>query len=832
MLVRADNYVPMPNDNLLLLGSAGARFAGDDKDQLVLTYNGVPSCFPFDSYQAYLTRVTSFINGAIYALERSGFRDKEARIKAVQKLHGEMVGELLAFKKATIGHPVVFGPELHNFYKKRLPAASGLKPKQIALAEAFYVWQEVPRKKRVTTYQTTSATGQKIIVEQIDTPRNAKLTDSQKEELLKIHDPSLAPAWFNALATWAQQALKDIVPNQMNGNWDKYQKCRPAILRHIPGEANATKHELIIRDAEKPNAILSHTVSYRQGAPTSFNMSNENEQRQHSATRNLTQMLNEIKDDCAISFKETWDFAPGDNDIKCPILLVGLVTPSEQAGGVNGALTSVGDFLGITGGENNTKLKKEKDEAFRLYTESLVDADKAKFEFFNFNVALNNARKKNLALEDAYINFANQFHKRMHELVSAVVVNNNDDVHAKKLVCLERLAKLTFAIERLEELRIQPEVPGINRNLYLAAMYDVTAQLMGTSSGNCKSSKDRKGVEMIMADAMMIYYTLYKEFPKYNETPENRARLVEIFCQLYVSGHQLLIAHDNSPGCPGIKDEGILDEDIKLRLQQMISPVASSAKSVVVKAAASVSAPPSHEEKGSGVMAPLLHGGSELESKAHTGVVPVIGLKDERGAYLQSRQVAEFNKPGTFWQKYGKQIKIAAAVGSALLFGLTLALALTGVLSPLGILTAYSGAKLGAVCFWTAGGVAVGVAAKKCVGSEKKQKKLNTQTFAAQQERITGSTVASDSSHDSVAPPVQGGSTRMLAQSELHIPPEALVTPAIATIATGPSLSAVVPATGVSSGPLFQPAKPLLLPNDAGSDAHAPLLRRGSEEKS
>ena len=65
---------------------------------------------------------------------------------------------------------------------------------------------------------------------------------------------------------------------------------------------------------------------------------------------------------------------------------------------------------------------------------------------------------------------------------------------------LNKCLKLELAIEALEAVDGRPEIPGRNKNLYIAACYDVITRLMaGVSTGHCKSSKDRKGAETDVA---------------------------------------------------------------------------------------------------------------------------------------------------------------------------------------------------------------------------------------------------------------------------------------------------------------------------------------------
>ena len=167
-----------------------------------------------------------------------------------------------------------FGTELYQFYNKDLPNASGLKPKQIALAESFYVWQVAKHPVRTTVYtagkfETEETTGE-FEITQIETPRTAQLTEQQRGEFLKIKSrPENQPKWYTDLDPWAQKALYKLVENIHspidNDKWRELEKFRPAFLRHIPGESNSTQHELIIRRIEidkTSNTPTSPVVSH------------------------------------------------------------------------------------------------------------------------------------------------------------------------------------------------------------------------------------------------------------------------------------------------------------------------------------------------------------------------------------------------------------------------------------------------------------------------------------------------------------------------------------------------------------------------------------------
>ncbi|HVY53036.1 MAG TPA: hypothetical protein VHA13_00770, partial [Gammaproteobacteria bacterium] len=164
-------------------------------------------------------------------------------------------------------------------------------------------------------------------------------------------------------------------------------------------------------------------------------------------------------------------------------------------------------------------------------------------------------------------------------------------------------------------------------------------------------SKDRKNAELTIADDMLIYGAETGTSPDFGEKDAERERFLNIFLELYSSGHQLMIAHFNSPGSPGIKDEGILDKDIINKLQE------------------------------------------------------------PNKVYDLSRQVAEFNKPGTFWQKFGPRIRRYSMIAAIVLVALTsIALMASGIFSPIGIIGAVIAAKLGFAAAFVGGAVNIAAA--------------------------------------------------------------------------------------------------------------------------
>jgi hypothetical protein len=499
--------------------------------------------FALDSILAYQARLQAFANGAMYVLNSDSLVDNSAKIAAIQALTNKRITAANHLKDNP-PNIKVWRTELDKF-NKELEQASGLTRKNIALGEAFWAWQVYYRpNKRVTR---SVINDQSVI--QVETLLHNPLTPKQKNELLKIHNSDLdtQPDWFKKMPVWAQTRLKSIIPENDSGDWTAYEKTIPATLRYLPGEANATKHELFI------NNVLCGTA-YKQGVPTPYDMP-LSDQQEH-ATHNIKQMLGAREKDRVKAFKQYWGLTDDSLNKDCPVLLCGLLTPMQQGG----ALTVVIDGLGLSKKENNTRFVQQKTTGLDTIKSSNQEET---IQYFDLNVPINNlAASTPVSIDENYVAHAKQLYE---SLESPIKVNLDLAIYRKR-------EKLRASIEALEQHDALPKIGGRNKNLYTAALYDLTTRHMGgVSTGNCKSSKDRKGVELMMADAMEVYYACYQKFPSYNDEGQDRQNFVTICADLYKSGHQLLIAHDNSPGSPGIKDDDLLDKDLVLALGDFYS---------------------------------------------------------------------------------------------------------------------------------------------------------------------------------------------------------------------------------------------------------------------
>ncbi|MBS0358826.1 MAG: hypothetical protein JSS53_06135 [Proteobacteria bacterium] len=127
------------------------------------------------------------------------------------------------------------------------------------------------------------------------------------------------------------------------------------------------------------------------------------------------------------------------------------------------------------------------------------------------------------------------------------VVGAYESLLKKKVGLIERVIGL-FAL-----IRGKP-ASDRNRELALASYETMIIEMMhGVSQSSCVSGKDREAIKEIDVDAKFTFLKKYGKVPQDDDGPEERAKFVEIFAELYVTRHQQMYAGLNAPGSNGIK---------------------------------------------------------------------------------------------------------------------------------------------------------------------------------------------------------------------------------------------------------------------------------------
>ncbi len=491
-----------------------------------------------DLKQSTHSRAKAFVEGTKFVLKQQGKLAPELKTR---------INALLVETHKLIDQQRV---EPHHYTRivnrliENLAKTSGLEANDIALGEAYWAWQiykRPTRKAEIEIGAPNSVNSSLRIVESVIKP---KLNLQQKEVLIKIHNRPV-PDWVKTLTKWEQRYLKTIIPTEMDGVWSGYEKVLPATLRRIPGLSNATQRLFVFTDSDGREIKKR---GYRQGVPTAYAMPFSHYQT--SAEANIKQMLEAIKSNVKQDFTAYWEL-PEQSQLQAPVLLLGLLTHKEHGNPLQKLIDTDMLYSGVTlsGEENNTLRTEDKSKAILTLQNSYPD-----ITLLDLNIGVNIGRGWTSGVPvDNFIN-------KVEGILAAI--------RTEKPPLSQLLqTRATEAEAAIFALKIHNDIPlrrDRNKDLFSAALcHYVTEKLGGSVITNCKSAKDRTGLEIIMADAIDIYVRIYGECPKYDENDlAKRKKFLDIFKAIFDSQHHQLIANDNSPGSQGIKDEGMLDEDI------------------------------------------------------------------------------------------------------------------------------------------------------------------------------------------------------------------------------------------------------------------------------
>jgi hypothetical protein len=483
------------------------------------------------------SRADAFVNGTKFVLNQQG-KLTEGLNTSINVLLDE-THKLIEQQSVELPHY----SRIVNRLIENLATMSKLTEKDIALGEAYWAWQVYERPTRESEIKMTGQNAE-VSLHIAESAIKPHLTDLQKGVLIQIHNSPI-PDWVMTLRNWEKKYLKTIIPKDITGDWSGYEKVLPATLRRIPGLSNATQRLFVFTDSDGREIKKR---GYRQGVPTAYAMPSSHYQT--SAEENIRQMLEAIKSNVKQDFQAYWGLPEGSR-LQSPVLLLGLLTHKEHGNTLQTLIDTEILYSGVTlsGEENNTQRTQDKSTAIRS-----LQADYPDITLLDLNIGVNIGRGWVLGVPvDNFIN-------KVEEILAAIRTE-------KKPLSQLLQTRATEADAAISALKIHNGIPlrrDRNKDLFSAALcHYVTEKLGGSVITNCKSAKDRTGLEIIMADAIDIYVRIYGEFPKYDENNlAKREQFINIFKAIFDSQHHQLIANDNSPGSQGIKDEGMLDEDI------------------------------------------------------------------------------------------------------------------------------------------------------------------------------------------------------------------------------------------------------------------------------
>lgn len=472
-------------------------------------------------FENFEVRLRAFAEGGKLVCEHGGKTYPDVQVD-------DLIYKYLEFMRDKKNHSNHWNPKQYQralyTFKKELAALLELTPKNIQQGEAFWAWKTSDSRKKDFRPSPFKIQHQhdsyEVGVSESFVP--LPLTNEQKMELLSVfHLPP--PLWFSKRALWEQDALKQELITHLQTSaqkiwsidldhkgWDIFSKRSiPATLKWLP-IVGASRHELMVNGQSY--------AAYRVSVPVPYDA--------HRATQQTLTNLN---------MNQINEGIP--KILACPsnknMVLVSLITGRKTEGWISYFLLGCYDY--ILG--HYKPMKEYNPRMVNMEDKSISSA--MKITHYNFGVNWFRYGKP-LPISEDYL----------------------------KTLKPENPFKSAIEQHNLRITRIQTfDSENRNPNLFAAALIDASERYSGgVSIGHCKSSKDRKGFELMIADAMLVYHAIHGEVPQFNDTGLARENFIQIIKKLFASGVYSDVAAFHSPGSQGLKDESILPGDIKKAL--------------------------------------------------------------------------------------------------------------------------------------------------------------------------------------------------------------------------------------------------------------------------
>lgn len=403
-------------------------------------------------------------------------------------------------------------------------------------AERYFVSDY--NRSRVIAFETTVDGKSKI---QLDIPFANTITDEQKQALITIHDPipSQRPAWFNLLATWEKEWFLNIVPQTLAdaASWTKFESLfQSSAMSHIPGIKNARTNFLLEKDDIGKYHIASR--SFKMSTTLPYEMPIES--RGEGVEQTTEQVVSHLAKEAKVKFQATWGNLGFQSELKPLVLCQGLLTDT------------------IGGGNDNRLMAEQRDAIQRLrnqtkYRDVTILSANDPVNFFRYIAAEQGIFSKAAGRWthiDSLLKYADAFRAQLRTNQSRL---NPEQLQQQKLI--------EQAYEKLDYMYRHSNLPRFYRNFgaYKAAYAAILVEAMGGMvSTNCKSGKDRTGLDELYRSTMLMYFTKYGRLPSYNDNDTNHKKFMDLYELNFNSMKIQEAAAANTPGSFGIKDDAMM----------------------------------------------------------------------------------------------------------------------------------------------------------------------------------------------------------------------------------------------------------------------------------
>lgn len=486
-------------------------------------------------------RKLSIIGGLLKGLESPDFlniQDRSARTWLIQRLY-QMAEEV---ENTPVSETVTQTIATFQGQLTQIIAASGvtdLSAEQIFKtfnaqegAEGWFIGEY--NSNKILCFETVIKDKPSEI--QVDIP-SIPLTDAQKKEFETINTES-EPEWFaSSRKRWEQDYL--------NQNKDKIIQKNPfksSLMMRTPGIPNGRTNyfflgdQLISRGCKtstlNPFLIKDPLLSYRR---------KKTKERQRLTAQNAKQLLDHL----------TGLLKEESNSPKAQYLREKNIPP----------LVFVQSLVGHIGGESI--MANEQENAIDNLSKDPSFKD---FKIIAANSPINLTR--HISWDWTKVN-------KIIEYTDTLLNLFNEEAPPEDTFDIEFIRALNDELKSMRQLgaRFTQNIATHNFALDFASKAGVLVEALGgITSINCKSGKDRTGLEEHYHHTILLQWKTSKKLSRYRDldTSDVRQQFGETFRRLFLTRKTRQLASENAPGADGIKDNGnqLLPADIRTPMQE------------------------------------------------------------------------------------------------------------------------------------------------------------------------------------------------------------------------------------------------------------------------
>lgn len=361
---------------------------------------------------------------------------------------------------------------------------------------------------------------------QIDIPFRNNITDEQKKNLMLIHNEEKSrPGWFRSLPVWEQEWFFIHVPRSMNDDWSGFISLfKSSAMPHMPGVNNGRVNYLLEKSDNDNYVIMSTSIKIGSMVAYEEPAGSMTEETRLTAVQVMNQLLSQAK----LLFDDAWKGINFPPDIKPTIFISGLLS----------------DTIGSSFDEKLMQIQKD------------VVQNLAR-NYNNANIITGNDPVNILRI--AAVEGGRWHHTRQIIIQAQKLLHFFDSCKLELSADQrDRLELIRSARKELLVLSEMSNIPRIDRNMsaFKAAYTEILVEAMGgVVSTNCKSGKDRTGLDELYRHAMLLYFKRYKKLPGFTDSRQERQSFIEIFMTLFNSMKAQESAAANTPGSFGLNDK-------------------------------------------------------------------------------------------------------------------------------------------------------------------------------------------------------------------------------------------------------------------------------------